>query len=213
MALGGRPREEGGHKPLKISVDDFVYSALDKVENKSRFIEETLRPILKQFDPGDVCQVVSEIYEKIAQEIIQATHEGKYDKVAALAAFANSLEDYRKLCSPFTETYFQRDYSEYPRKVTVGGGLSVRREDEWRTTHYKIIFEVEDEVQEKSAIAYGRAVINSWLAEPLKSTPNPHVTPTKTHGLEKYFKRLNDFHVSGLRVASGRSMRTSFQAC
>jgi len=169
MALGGRPKEEGGHKPLKISVDDFVYSALNKVENKSRFIEETLRPILKQFDPGDMCQVVSEIYGKIALEIIQATHEGKYDKVAALAAFANSLEDYRKLCLPFSETYFQTDHSEYPRKVTVGGGLGVRRGDEWRTTHYKVIFEVEDKIQEKTALAYGHAMINSWLLDQQKA--------------------------------------------
>lgn len=172
MALGGRPKEEGGHKPLKISVDDFVYNALNKVENKSRFIEETLRPILKQFDPGDVCQVVSQIYEKIAQEIIHATKKGKYDKVAALAAFANSLEDYRKLCSQFSETYFERDFSEYPRRVTVGGGLVVDRGDEWRTAGYKIIFKVEDEGEEKIALAYGRAMVNSWLAEPLKNTPN-----------------------------------------
>lgn len=169
MALGGRPKEEGGHKPLKISVDDFVYRALNKVENKSRFIEETLRPILKQFDPGDMCQVVSDIYKKIAQEIIQATKIGKYDKVAALAAFANSLEDYRKLCSPFSETYFQRDYSEYPHRVTVGGGLGVRRRDEWRTSCYKVILEVEGEGEEETALAYGHALINSWLLDQQKA--------------------------------------------
>jgi len=137
MALGGRPKEEGGHKPLKISVDDFVYRALNKVGNKSRFIEETLRPTLKQFDPGDVCQVVSEIFQIIAQEIMEATKKGRYDKVAALAAIANSLDDYRKLCSPLSETCFQRDGSEYPRKVTVGRGLGLSRYGEWRTTPKK----------------------------------------------------------------------------
>jgi hypothetical protein len=169
MALGGRPKEEGGHKPLKISVDDFVYSALNKVENKSRFIEETLRPILKQFDPGDLCQVVSEIYEKIAQEIIYATKKGKYDKVAALAAFALSLEDYRKLCAPCSETYCKMNNSEYPRKVIVGGGLGVRQGGDWRTAHHKIIFQVEDEVEEKAALAYGHALINSWLLDQQKT--------------------------------------------
>jgi|YelNatPaOPRAMG01_1025707.scaffolds.fasta_scaffold27783_5 hypothetical protein len=165
MALGGRPKEEGGHKPLKISVDDFVYNALNKVENKSKFIEETLRPILKQFDPGDMCQLVSEIYTKIAQEIFQATREGRYDKVAALAAFALSLEDYRKLCTPFSETYAIMGNPEYPRKVTVGGGWGIMQGGVWETTHHEIILQVYNKLEEKAALAYGHALINSWLAE------------------------------------------------
>lgn len=165
MALGGRPKEEGGHKPLKISVDNFVYNALNKVENKSKFIEETLRPILKQFDPGDMCKFVSEVYSKIAQEIFKATREERYDKVAALAAFALSLEDYRKLCTPFSETYAVMDNSEYPRKVTVGGGWGMLQGKVWETSHYRIVFQVEDELEEKAALAYGHALLNSWLVE------------------------------------------------
>ncbi|MGB9778670.1 MAG: hypothetical protein ACPLW8_04620 [Candidatus Bathyarchaeales archaeon] len=165
MALGGRPKEEGGHKPLKISVDDFVYNALNKVENKSKFIEETLRPILKQFDPGDMCQFVSEIYQKIAQEILQATREERYDKVAALATLALSLEDYRKLCTPNSETYAVMADSEYPRKVTVGGGWGMMQGGVWQTTHYRIIMRADNKLDEKAALAYGHALINSWLTE------------------------------------------------
>lgn len=164
MTLGGRPKEEGGHTPLKITVNDFVYSALSKVENKSKFIEETIRPILEQFDPGDMCQIVSEIYEKISQEIIYATEEGEYDKVAALAAFANSLEDYRKLCSLNSETYVQSD-SGHPREVTVGGSLVARRGDKWTTTGYKLIFSVEDEAEEESLLDYAQEMVNSWLVK------------------------------------------------
>lgn len=190
MALGGRPKEEGGHKPFKISVDDFVYNALNKVENKSRFIEETLRPILKQFDPGEMCQLVSEIYKKIAQEIFQATQEGKYGKVAAIAALAVSLEDYRKLCAPCSETYCEMGHSNYPRKVTVGGGLGLMQGDEWRTTHYKIIFQVEDEVEEKAVLAYGHALINSWLSDQQKAM-SLHVMPAEKHTLEKHLDVAN----------------------
>lgn len=163
MALGGRPKEEGGHKPLKISVDNFVYNALNKVENKSKFIEETLRPILKQFDPGDMCQFVSETYKKIAQEILQATREGRYDKVAALAAFAISLEDYRKLCTPSSETYAVIANSKYPRQVTVGGGWGMMHRGVWETAHYKIILKVDNELEEKAAVAYGHTyLIAGW---------------------------------------------------
>jgi len=165
MALGGRPKEEGGHKPLKISLDDFVYKALNKVENKSKFIEETLRPILRQFDPGDMCQFLSEIYQKIAQEILKATQEERYDKVAALSTLALSLEDYRKLCTPNSEIYATTADSEYPREVTVGGGLGMMQGGVWQTTRYRIIMRVDNELDEKAAIAYGRALINSWLTE------------------------------------------------
>jgi len=83
MALGGRPKEEGGHRPLKISLEQFISEALKKVGNKSKFIETVLRPILKAFEE------LSDMYHigwepmMIAQKIQQATEEGNLKKIDA----------------------------------------------------------------------------------------------------------------------------------
>lgn len=41
-SYSGRPKEEGGHKPLKISVNKFTHNVLQEVGNKSKFIEHTI---------------------------------------------------------------------------------------------------------------------------------------------------------------------------
>jgi len=43
MALGGRPKEDGGHKPLKITLCISVYEYLGRADNKSEFIESLTR--------------------------------------------------------------------------------------------------------------------------------------------------------------------------
>lgn len=46
MTLGGRPQEEGGHKPVKVSLNERARSILGQVResdgNISKFIEEAL---------------------------------------------------------------------------------------------------------------------------------------------------------------------------
>jgi hypothetical protein len=116
MALGGRPKEEDGHKPLKISVDNFTYNALEKIENKSKFIEQCMRPILEQFDLGEATEILKMVDEMISREIIEATKERKYDKAVALATLGNCFRDFRKLCLATKEPH---------QTITVGGGLTV----------------------------------------------------------------------------------------
>lgn len=98
MAIGGRPKEEGGHRPLKISIDKFVSEGLEKVGNKSQFLEKLARPVLEKLDPGEASFFLWRIDVYISQGIIQATKKGDFKQVNALSWLANSLEDARKLC-------------------------------------------------------------------------------------------------------------------
>ena len=43
MAMGGRPKEEGGHKRLKISLCMSIYVYLGGIKNRSKFLEELIR--------------------------------------------------------------------------------------------------------------------------------------------------------------------------
>jgi len=43
MALGGRPKEDGGHEPLKISLCMSVMKYLESIKNRSSFIENLIR--------------------------------------------------------------------------------------------------------------------------------------------------------------------------
>jgi hypothetical protein len=98
LALGGRPKEEGGHKPLKISVEKFIADALEKVGNKSQFIEKVARPVLEELDPGDASFFLWQIDAYISQGIIEAAKNEDFRQVQALGWLASQLEDARKLC-------------------------------------------------------------------------------------------------------------------
>jgi hypothetical protein len=98
LSLGGRPKEEGGHKPLKISVNKFMSEALEKVDNKSRFIEKAVTPLLKQLDPAEASVVFWHIDAYIKQEAIKAIKKGNYQLASALSWMAYRFEDERKLC-------------------------------------------------------------------------------------------------------------------
>jgi len=96
--MGGRPKEEGGHKTLKISVDKFVSDGLKKVPNKSQFIEKVARPVLEKLDPGELSPFLWQVDFCIRQKIIDATKEDNFKLVSGLSFIANCLEDARKLC-------------------------------------------------------------------------------------------------------------------
>jgi hypothetical protein len=121
MALGGRPKEQGGHKPLKISVDKFVAEALEKVGNKSQFIESVAYPVLKKLDPGEASVFLWEIDAYISQHIKAATNNRNFEQVQALSWLADQLEDARKLCgnppsnynAPFVESEVDREKAIY----------------------------------------------------------------------------------------------------
>lgn len=98
----GRPKEEGGHKRIDISVDEFTDKALDKIRkgdgNVSRFIEKQLKPVLENLDPGEASIHVWRIESYLRQQIIKATKQNKPGTVQALASIGNALDDFRKLC-------------------------------------------------------------------------------------------------------------------
>jgi hypothetical protein len=58
MTLGGRPPEQGGHKPIKLSLNNDIHKCLVKIkengDNASKFVEnylESLARILTQGRP------------------------------------------------------------------------------------------------------------------------------------------------------------------
>lgn len=94
----GRPKEQGGHKRINVTVEKFVSDALQKVPNKSQFLEKVARPVLEQLDPGEASVYVWKIEMFISQGIIKATQEGNFKQAQALGWLADQLEDARALC-------------------------------------------------------------------------------------------------------------------
>lgn len=154
----GRPKEEGGHQRIAISVNNFTYSALEKVENKSKFIEQSIRPILKQFDPGEACEILRKIEKMISEEMTQAIEERNYDKVAALATLSNSFKEYMNLCSPCKEPH---------QTITVGGGFTVGNGNECHTSYLGLTLGIDDENMREITTRYGQDLIDRWLRKNL----------------------------------------------
>lgn len=98
----GRPKEEGGHKRINISINDFTNKALKKIRegkgNVSKFIENQLRPVLENLDPGEASIHVWRIEAYLSREIIKATKLNKPGLAQALASIATALKDFRALC-------------------------------------------------------------------------------------------------------------------
>jgi len=104
LASGGRPREEGGHKRLDISIDEQIYKALEKIhdkgENRSKFIENALRPLIRQLDPGESCEVLRKIDENLSMAMVSALQRKDFEKVVTLATIGNALAPFKDLCEP-----------------------------------------------------------------------------------------------------------------
>ncbi len=119
MALGGRPKEEGGHKPFKLSFDKFTSQALEKIRegngNISGFVESELSPVLKQLDPGESSIHIWRIEQYLAGRIIDAASNGEFETVKALGSIGNALKDYRKLAGipPSDSEIQQSAYAQY----------------------------------------------------------------------------------------------------
>ena len=83
----GRPAEEGGHKPLKFSLNAETRAALAKVKKRqpvSKFIEEVVQPLARQFDPGPSSPLALEIIGKIRSERDMAFKSEDMEEVVAL---------------------------------------------------------------------------------------------------------------------------------
>lgn len=82
MSLGGRPKEEGGHRAIRISINEFIAKGLEKVEKgeKSKFIENVLKDTIEGMDPPDAAvraepksdDYLKVVQVKVAQELSEA---------------------------------------------------------------------------------------------------------------------------------------------
>lgn len=108
LSLGGRPKEEGGHKPINLSVNAETYKALEKIrykgEYRSKFIEDAVRPLVNQLDPGESCEVLGEIDEILKSRIHSAVSKRNFEMATTLATIGNSLEPFRDLCRGLGES-------------------------------------------------------------------------------------------------------------
>lgn len=99
MSLCGRPKIGSGHESLNISIESDLLKKLNKVSNKSAFIEKSIRPPLNQLDPGDSCPFLNEVDQKAQLDLYEAVRKKDYEKVATIGQMMDSWKDYRLLCA------------------------------------------------------------------------------------------------------------------
>ncbi len=98
MSLGGRPKIGSGHEPLNISIESGILKKLEKVPNKSDFIEKSIIPLLNQLDPGPSCAFLNAVDNIAQQELHKATIKKDYEKISTIGSMMASWGDYRLLC-------------------------------------------------------------------------------------------------------------------
>jgi hypothetical protein len=100
LSLGGRPKEEEGHRAKKVSLNLETCKGLEKINSgeRSSFIEKALCPVLRQYDPGESCGALGQIDKILQLEIESALSKGDFEKVAALAAIGNTIAPFTALC-------------------------------------------------------------------------------------------------------------------
>jgi len=89
MALGGRPREEGGHAPVKLSLNEGIQKCLQKVEGRDEVVSQSVEKVLKgpckQLDPGPSCADVSDVMLLLDEKIASAHQRREYGRTAGTA--------------------------------------------------------------------------------------------------------------------------------
>ena len=99
-ALGGRPREEGGHKRIDISLDKETRRKLEKFKkrggNVSQFIEREIKPVLEKLDPGEQAIHIYRIEAYLSKQILEAVNKGDFETVKILGSVAKAIDDYRR---------------------------------------------------------------------------------------------------------------------
>lgn len=120
----GRPKEGGGHRPLKVSLDAEIRKALDKVRKRtpvSQFIEDVIRPLARQFDPGPSSPIAKDILHKINSEREEAFKRADYEKTVALDFL---LLQIKPVLDPFI-SMSEPDAGELQSERGEGGGRKV----------------------------------------------------------------------------------------
>ena len=102
MALGGRPKEEGGHRAWKLSFNKLTTEGCEKIQkgsgNISKWIEKQLKPEIENLDPGEASVEIWRYETYLNQRISQALIEDKPGKAKALTSILVALKDFRNLC-------------------------------------------------------------------------------------------------------------------
>ena len=102
MGLGGRPKEEEGHKRINLSINAETHKVLMKIHNKSgnrsKFVEDVVRPHIRQLDPGESCKILGEFDQRLKDEIVTALSKHNFEKAATLATIGDVLTPFMSLC-------------------------------------------------------------------------------------------------------------------
>jgi len=101
LSLGGRPKEEEGHNRINLSVNAETYKVLMKIHdeggNRSKFVENVVRPHIRQLDPGESCKVLVEFDQRLRDEIVSALSDYDFEKAATLATIGDVLTPFMSL--------------------------------------------------------------------------------------------------------------------
>jgi hypothetical protein len=102
LGLGGRPKEEEGHKRINLSINAETHKGLmkihDKGGNRSKFVENVVRPHIQQLDPGESCKILGEIDNRLRDEIVSAVSDHDFEKATTLATIGDVLTPFMSLC-------------------------------------------------------------------------------------------------------------------
>ena len=100
MALGGRPRVEGGHEARKLSLDQTTRLILEEAAKKdkriSELVEKCVKAVSHQFDPGPACNTVGKIVTILEDDLQRAIAAGDFEQ--ALALLRKDLNPYVSVC-------------------------------------------------------------------------------------------------------------------
>jgi hypothetical protein len=116
LSLGGRPKEEDGHKPINLSFNAETHKVLMKIHNKSgnrsKFVEKVVHPHIRQLDPGESCKILGEFDQRLRDEIVTALSKHNFEKAATLATIGDVLTPFMSLCR--VPTGDARESKEHP---------------------------------------------------------------------------------------------------
>jgi hypothetical protein len=102
LGLGGRPKEEEGHNRINLSLNAETYNVLMKIHNergnRSKFVENVVRPHIRQLDPGESCKILGEFDQRLRNEIVTALSKQNFEKAATLATIGDVLTPFMSLC-------------------------------------------------------------------------------------------------------------------
>jgi len=130
MGFGGRPQEEGGHAPVKLSLNEGIRKCLQKVEGRdevvSQFVEKFLDSPCKQLDPGPSCADVSDVIRLLDGKLASAYQRRDYGRMQVLSAMREQIEPFVAVCGLKTKPNTVNTMAETTKEASssMGGQIS-----------------------------------------------------------------------------------------